>query len=526
MEDPKVLERMRADWNERAGEDANYYVAFGRREQDDEEFFATAADIVKGLRVGSETLPRARRRARDRLRPRPPDAPAQPPFRRDPRRRRLRRDDPPGPRAAARHAQRPPASQLGLRPRHVPRRRSSISSTPTPSSSTFPAATWSSTTCAKRGASSSPAAFCAASSTACRRTPSSTTPGAACASRPDEIRAVRARAGFPAARARGDLDAVHVDHLPQTGRGLGRLAGSHSLDFQRAHSQRRQRPFGRTSHPVSRKVRLRRALVRGAPARLRHQPSRGPDRGTTRQSDLYRPAGLGRGGAGQRSTPRRRSDRPVLPVEVAWMGKALCDPAVLRVIPPAPLVPRLCSLSDGVNLLSGTTISSGTVKVTMEEVPIAPAVFRHPGIATRPEAGYFPHRSGQPPVRIQLSAAGGSAAGPAPDRSPARPAQVRADRNRDTLRLPPNHMQKALFALVFLGSLRADNAAIEGRLVQPLLNQTDHGGDADLPGFASEADAAGSATALNGSSMPPICAGRFWTRSCFAGRPPSGAPCR
>lgn len=49
MEDPKVLERMRADWNERAGEDANYYVAFGRREQDDEEFFSTASDIVKGL---------------------------------------------------------------------------------------------------------------------------------------------------------------------------------------------------------------------------------------------------------------------------------------------------------------------------------------------------------------------------------------------------------------------------------------------------------------------------------------------
>lgn len=49
MDDPKVLERMRADWNQRAGEDANYYVAFGRREQDDEEFFDTAADIVKGL---------------------------------------------------------------------------------------------------------------------------------------------------------------------------------------------------------------------------------------------------------------------------------------------------------------------------------------------------------------------------------------------------------------------------------------------------------------------------------------------
>ncbi len=50
MDDPKVLERMRADWNQRAGEDANYYVAFGRRAQDDEEFFSTAADVLRLLR--------------------------------------------------------------------------------------------------------------------------------------------------------------------------------------------------------------------------------------------------------------------------------------------------------------------------------------------------------------------------------------------------------------------------------------------------------------------------------------------
>jgi ubiquinone/menaquinone biosynthesis C-methylase UbiE len=49
MEDSQVLDRMRADWNQRASEDAYYYVAFGRREQDDEEFFSTASDIVKGF---------------------------------------------------------------------------------------------------------------------------------------------------------------------------------------------------------------------------------------------------------------------------------------------------------------------------------------------------------------------------------------------------------------------------------------------------------------------------------------------
>jgi SAM-dependent methyltransferase len=57
MEDPQVLDRMRSDWNERASEDAYYYVAFGRREQDDDEFFATAGDLVKALTVEFKRLP-------------------------------------------------------------------------------------------------------------------------------------------------------------------------------------------------------------------------------------------------------------------------------------------------------------------------------------------------------------------------------------------------------------------------------------------------------------------------------------
>ena len=49
MADPNVLDRMRADWNDRAREDANYYVAFGRRGQDDPEFFSTAAEVLPVL---------------------------------------------------------------------------------------------------------------------------------------------------------------------------------------------------------------------------------------------------------------------------------------------------------------------------------------------------------------------------------------------------------------------------------------------------------------------------------------------
>lgn len=45
-----VLRRMRSDWNERASEDAYYYVAFGRRRQDDREFFDTAGEVLAWLR--------------------------------------------------------------------------------------------------------------------------------------------------------------------------------------------------------------------------------------------------------------------------------------------------------------------------------------------------------------------------------------------------------------------------------------------------------------------------------------------
>jgi cyclopropane fatty-acyl-phospholipid synthase-like methyltransferase len=60
MHKPDVLERMRSDWNARAAEDANYFVAFGRRDQDDSEFFDTASDVVRAIRLDF-----ARLRARD-----------------------------------------------------------------------------------------------------------------------------------------------------------------------------------------------------------------------------------------------------------------------------------------------------------------------------------------------------------------------------------------------------------------------------------------------------------------------------
>src|SRR4051812_15667156 len=55
-ESTTVSQQMRADWNERARQDAYYFVAFGRRGQNDEEFFATAADVVRNLEAEMKHL--------------------------------------------------------------------------------------------------------------------------------------------------------------------------------------------------------------------------------------------------------------------------------------------------------------------------------------------------------------------------------------------------------------------------------------------------------------------------------------
>ena len=57
MNDPAVCDDMRRDWNRRALEDANYYAAFGRREQSEEEFLATGAYIVERMEAELKRLP-------------------------------------------------------------------------------------------------------------------------------------------------------------------------------------------------------------------------------------------------------------------------------------------------------------------------------------------------------------------------------------------------------------------------------------------------------------------------------------
>src|SRR5262249_43451423 len=58
----------------------------------------------------------------------------------------------------------------------------------------------------------------------------------------------------------------------------------------------------------------------------------------------------------------------LVPVEMRWFAQPLCETAWARVAPPGPAVPRLTSLSDGINLLSGSRISSRSVKLCLEEL--------------------------------------------------------------------------------------------------------------------------------------------------------------
>ena len=60
----------------------------------------------------------------------------------------------------------------------------------------------------------------------------------------------------------------------------------------------------------------------------------------------------------------------LLPVEVQWFGHCISPPAVLRVIPPGPSVPCVSTVSDGINLVAGKRIETRMVKVTLDEVSL------------------------------------------------------------------------------------------------------------------------------------------------------------
>jgi SAM-dependent methyltransferase len=64
----------------------------------------------------------------------------------------------------------------------------------------------------------------------------------------------------------------------------------------------------------------------------------------------------------------RRMRTGLLPVEVRMNGRPLCAPGTVRIIPAGPLIPRIISITDGINLVEKNRSTSGVVKVQLEEV--------------------------------------------------------------------------------------------------------------------------------------------------------------
>lgn len=56
------------------------------------------------------------------------------------------------------------------------------------------------------------------------------------------------------------------------------------------------------------------------------------------------------------------------PVRMIWMGDDHLRRAFLRVVPPPPEVPHVVSVSDGVCVAAGSTISSSAIRIVVEEV--------------------------------------------------------------------------------------------------------------------------------------------------------------
>jgi SAM-dependent methyltransferase len=78
-----------------------------------------------------------------------------------------------------------------------------------------------------------------------------------------------------------------------------------------------------------------------------------PDPDGLQQVNVYLPSGLPPG---------------LAPIEIYRGEVSICDRRFVRLIPAPPMVPRVVSVRDGVNLSSASLVSSGVVKVTIEEM--------------------------------------------------------------------------------------------------------------------------------------------------------------
>lgn len=347
---------MRADWNERAKEDAHYYVAFGRREQDDEEFFSTAADVVRDLdgeiRRFDPITPLNQRSA-------------------------LEIGCGPG------RLMKPMAERFGevhgvdVSDEMIARAKHNLRSVP----NAFPH--HASGSDLRRFADSSfdfvysfavfqhiPSADVVFSYL--RETVRVLKPGGIARLQINGLpKTAKEYTTWSGVRISGDeirefAAARRIDLLSLTG-----IDTQYMWTTWRKHTPAVIRSVsnafsGESAVPASGRLACMTLWVENLPqgcelnsleVRIGGGPGVvcyvGPAVNGLSQINVFLPKGVRMG---------------LVPVNVEWRGRSLCADTYVRVIPPGPAVPRFTAISDGVNLLSGQLIESGHVKVVLEEV--------------------------------------------------------------------------------------------------------------------------------------------------------------
>lgn len=403
MADADVHEQMRSEWNERAREDANYYVAFGRRDQEDEEFFATGADVARALEAELKRLP-AKERTRRALEIGCGPGRLMRPMSRhfdevhgvdvsDEMIRRAREKLRGVPNAFPHHA---PDSSLASFPdnhfdfvysyavfQHIPSREVVFHYL------------------AEAARVLKPGGILRAQLNGLPKTVPGYTTWSGVRIGAAEVAEFTSAHGFLLLA----LDGVDTQYMWTTWR---KKFVATVRAISNAHT-------GEHAVPAAGRLACASFWIENLPDTcdlLSLEARIDGARGT----GVY--IGPPADGLSQFNVLLTRGVRTgLVPVEIAWNGRPLCPTSWMRVIPPGPSVPRIFAVSDGVNLLSGTRIERGTVKVTLEEVktpesfearidgrPVRqPEIFCTDPLNQRYEINFFlPESTGPGPHRLEM----------------------------------------------------------------------------------------------------------------------------
>ena len=351
MHDRETVEQMRSEWNQRAREDANYYVAFGRREQDDEEFFSTGADVVRALKAELKRVPRKHRALEIGCGPGRLLRPMSHHFQEihgvdiaDEMVERARANLANVPHAHAHHAE---GSDLRLFAdgyfdfvysyavfQHIPSGEVVFGYLRE----------------VARVLASGGVAHLQLNGLA--KSAQTYTTWSGFRVNAEEVRAFTAEHGLQLLA----LDGVGTQYMWTTWRKpapvrVRAIANSHTGEHAvPARGQLASASVWVENLPPGCDLNTLEALVDGVPAINTYL---GPEQGGLTQFNILLPAGTRTG---------------LVPVELRWGGRALCDAAWMRVTAPGPAVPRIEKVTDGTNLMAERRIENGTVKLQMEEV--------------------------------------------------------------------------------------------------------------------------------------------------------------